>query len=124
MLAVLGSSRSSFCIRPIYRIIKTESRSRFFDFAYCGWQPFETKLIHPSNGINNHRATSAHFHPNSKPRKQPMNEHVKNFNKRLIGIFEVKAEEFTKHSQENPLTSGITAELAGLYADLVEVMKK
>jgi hypothetical protein len=53
-----------------------------------------------------------------------MNEHVKNFNQRLIGIFELKAEEFTKHSQDNPLTSKITAEIAGMYSDLVEIMKR
>ncbi|MBS1955906.1 MAG: hypothetical protein JST89_17105 [Cyanobacteria bacterium SZAS-4] len=53
-----------------------------------------------------------------------MNEHVKNFNQRLISVFETKAEEFTKHSQENPLTSSITAEIAGMYTDLVEVMKR
>jgi hypothetical protein len=52
-----------------------------------------------------------------------MNEHVNNFNQRLIGIFETKAEEFTKHSQENPATAKVTAEIAGLYADLVQVMR-
>ncbi|HEY9679215.1 MAG TPA: hypothetical protein V6C76_14495 [Drouetiella sp.] len=53
-----------------------------------------------------------------------MDEYIKSFNKRLIGIFEAKAEEFTKHSQENPATAGVTAELAGMYSDLVEVMRK
>lgn len=55
---------------------------------------------------------------------QPMNEHVKNFNTRLISIFEIKAQEFTKHSEENPTTAKVTAELAGLYSDLVEVMRR
>jgi len=53
-----------------------------------------------------------------------VNEYVNTFNQRLIGIFEVKAAEFTKHSEENPLTSKITAEIAGMYEDLVEVMKR
>ena len=53
-----------------------------------------------------------------------MNEHIQNFNKRLIGIFETKAEEFTKYSQENPGTAIVAAQLAGLYLDLAELMKK
>lgn len=52
-----------------------------------------------------------------------MNEHIENFNKRLIGIFEMKAEEFAKYAKENPVTGCIADQLAGLYADLAELMK-
>jgi len=52
-----------------------------------------------------------------------MNDHVKNFEQRLIGLFERKAEEFTRYSQEDPKTASVTSQLAGLYQDLVEVMR-
>ncbi len=52
-----------------------------------------------------------------------MNEYVKNFHQRLIGIFETKAEEFAKHSEEHPATAPVTAQLAGLYSDLVQIMR-
>ena len=50
-------------------------------------------------------------------------EHINNFNTRLIGIFETKAEEFTKFSAENPSTAPVAAQLAGLYSDLAALMK-
>jgi len=61
----------------------------------------------------------------AKPRKliNEMNEHAKAFNQRLIGIFEIKAAEFTKHSEEHPATAPVTVQLAGLYSDLIEIMR-
>lgn len=53
-----------------------------------------------------------------------MNEHIQRFNEKLIGIFECKAAEFSKHSEEHPVTSSVTSELAGLYSDLAEVMRQ
>jgi len=59
-----------------------------------------------------------------KPRKQlRMNEHAKAFNQRLIGIFETKEAEFTKHSEEHPATAPVTVQIAGLYSDLIEIMR-
>jgi len=50
-------------------------------------------------------------------------DHIQNFNTRLIGIFETKAEEFTKFSLENPTTAPVAAQLADLYSDLAKLMK-
>jgi hypothetical protein len=52
-----------------------------------------------------------------------MNEHAKAFNQRLIGIFEIKAAEFTKHSEDHPATAPVTVQLAALYSDLIEIMR-
>ncbi len=52
-----------------------------------------------------------------------MNEHIQEFQKRLLCIFESKAEEFTKYSQEDGNSAPVAAQLAGLYSDLAEVMK-
>jgi hypothetical protein len=53
-----------------------------------------------------------------------MNEqHVQAFQQRLIGLFESKAQEFAKYSQEDGTSAPVAAQLAGLYAELVEVMK-
>ncbi len=52
-----------------------------------------------------------------------MNEHIQEFQKRLLFIFESKVEEFTKYSQEDGSTAPVAAQLAGLYSDLAEVMK-
>ncbi|HEY9714660.1 MAG TPA: hypothetical protein V6C72_14430 [Chroococcales cyanobacterium] len=51
-------------------------------------------------------------------------DYIQRFNQNLLGIFEAKAAEFVKHSQDNPITSAVTAELAGLYSDLAEIMKR
>ena len=51
-------------------------------------------------------------------------EHIQNFNTRLKGIFETKAEEFTKFSQENPSTAPVAAQLAGLYSELAQLMER
>jgi hypothetical protein len=53
-----------------------------------------------------------------------MNTHIKLFEERLIGIFERKAEEFSKYAEERPDTAIVTAELANLYKDLAEAMRK
>jgi hypothetical protein len=52
-----------------------------------------------------------------------MNDHIQTFNNRLMTIFENKSQEFSKYSAENPATSTVAAQLAGLYADLAELMK-
>jgi hypothetical protein len=52
-----------------------------------------------------------------------MNEHIQEFQKRLLNLFESKAEEFAKYSQEDVHTAPVAAQLAGLYTDLVQVMK-
>ena len=52
-----------------------------------------------------------------------MNEHIQEFQKRLLNLFESKAEEFAKYSQEDAQTGPVAAQLAGLYTDLVQVMK-
>jgi hypothetical protein len=51
------------------------------------------------------------------------NEHIEALQKRLANIFELKAAEFTKYSEENPHTSQITTQVAGMYEDLARVMK-
>lgn len=56
-------------------------------------------------------------------RKYQMNEHIQEFHNRLLCLFESKAEEFAKYSQEDAHTGPVAAQLAGLYTDLVEVMK-
>ncbi|MBX3134935.1 hypothetical protein KF707_01780 [Candidatus Obscuribacterales bacterium] len=51
------------------------------------------------------------------------NEHIEALQKRLVNIFELKAAEFTKYSEENPHTSQITTQVAGMYEDLARVMR-
>jgi len=51
------------------------------------------------------------------------NEHGKALDRRLLGLFESKAQEFTKYSEENPKTAAITLLIAGLYKDLADVVK-
>jgi hypothetical protein len=51
------------------------------------------------------------------------NEHVQKLQQRLIGHFETKREEFNKYSEENPKHASVANEIAGLYADLVKVMR-
>jgi hypothetical protein len=50
-------------------------------------------------------------------------DHIQNFNTRLIGLFETKAEEFKQFSAENPATAPVANQLAGLYTDLATLMK-
>ncbi|MFN8657013.1 MAG: hypothetical protein U0105_11800 [Candidatus Obscuribacterales bacterium] len=53
-----------------------------------------------------------------------MKPYVKSFEDRLIGIFEQKAEEFSRFAEERPQTAIVTNQLAGLYRDLVASMRK
>ena len=53
-----------------------------------------------------------------------MNEHAEALKARLTRLFESKAEEFNQYSEENPQTAIVTTQLAGLYQDLVQVMKR
>ena len=53
-----------------------------------------------------------------------MKPHVKNFEDRLVGLFERKAEEFTRYSNEQPTTAGVTRQLADLYRDLANIMRR
>ena len=51
------------------------------------------------------------------------NEHAKALDRRLLGLFETKALEFTKYSEEHPRTAPITMMIAGLYKDLAAVVR-
>ena len=51
------------------------------------------------------------------------NEHARALDKRLLSIFETKAQEFAKYSDENPKTASITLMIAGLYKDLALIVK-
>ncbi len=53
-----------------------------------------------------------------------MNEHVSKLNDKLRGIFETKAAEFNKYSQENPKTAAVTTQIAGMYEELAAVFKQ
>ena len=52
-----------------------------------------------------------------------MNDYVEKFHQKLIGLFETKAAEFTRRSEENPAIATVASEIAGLYKDLADVMK-
>ena len=52
-----------------------------------------------------------------------MNPHVQTFDERLKVFFELKEAEFKQYAQEQPATSSVTTEIAGLYRDLSEVLK-
>jgi hypothetical protein len=52
-----------------------------------------------------------------------MNDHIKAFQQRLTTLFENKAAQFTQYSKDEPKTAAVTTQLAGLYADLVKVMR-
>jgi hypothetical protein len=51
------------------------------------------------------------------------NQHAKALDYRLLSIFESKAEEFARYSEENPHTAMITLLIAGLYKDLAAIVK-
>ncbi len=53
-----------------------------------------------------------------------MRSYVKEFEERLITLFERKAQEFTKFAEERPQTSMVANQLADLYRDLAELMRK
>lgn len=53
-----------------------------------------------------------------------MKPHVKNFEDRLVGLFERKAAEFSRYAEEQPKTAIVTLQLADLYRDLAAVMRR
>lgn len=53
-----------------------------------------------------------------------MRPYVKEFEERLIDLFERKAQEFTRFAEERPQTRIVANQLADLYRDLAEVMRK
>lgn len=56
-------------------------------------------------------------------KKSQMNKHAEALQLRLKQLFESKVEEFSQYSEDNPKTAMVTTQLAGLYRDLVQVMK-
>ena len=53
-----------------------------------------------------------------------MNPYIKEFEERLRGIFERKAEEFSKYAEEQPKTAIVASQLADMYRDLAQIMRK
>ena len=53
-----------------------------------------------------------------------MSPYVKEFEERLHQMFEKKAEEFTKFAAEQPRTAMVASQLADLYRDLAQIMRK
>lgn len=53
-----------------------------------------------------------------------MKPYVKSFEERLTVHFERKAEEFHRFAEERPQTAVVTIQLAGLYRDLAESMRR
>jgi hypothetical protein len=53
-----------------------------------------------------------------------MNPYVKEFEDRLRNTFEKKAEEFSKFAEEQPRTAMVASQLADLYRDLAQIMRK
>lgn len=53
-----------------------------------------------------------------------MNHHAKNFENRLLAIFEKRAEEFGRYSQEQPNTARVARQIADIYRDLAALMSR
>ena len=53
-----------------------------------------------------------------------MRPYIKEFDERLRGMFEKKAEEFSKYAEEQPRTAMVASQLADLYKDLAQIMRK
>lgn len=53
-----------------------------------------------------------------------MNPHVKNFDDRLLSLFEKRAQEFVRFSEEQPRTARVARQLADLYMDLANLIKR
>lgn len=53
-----------------------------------------------------------------------MNDHINNFNQKLLGMFERKAEEFTRYSEEDNPSAAVAAQIAGLYTELADLMRQ
>ncbi|MBP7863293.1 hypothetical protein KA183_16525 [bacterium] len=51
-----------------------------------------------------------------------MNKHAESLHDRLRQLFETKATEFVKFSQDNPNTAVVTSQIAEMYTDLAKVM--
>ena len=52
-----------------------------------------------------------------------MHDYIEKFHIKLIGLFESKAEEFTRRSEENPAIATVATEIALMYQDLAKVMR-
>jgi hypothetical protein len=53
-----------------------------------------------------------------------MRPYVKEFEERLLVLFEKKAEEFTKFAEEQPRAQMVASQLADLYRDLAQIMRQ
>jgi hypothetical protein len=53
-----------------------------------------------------------------------MNPHVKSLEDRLACLFERKAQEFSRYSSGEPSTACVARQLADLYKDLANMMKR
>lgn len=53
-----------------------------------------------------------------------MNPHVKRLEDRLAGIFERKAEEFSRYTADRPSTQMVAKQIAEMYKDLALVMRR
>ncbi|HEY9786714.1 MAG TPA: hypothetical protein V6D17_15030 [Candidatus Obscuribacterales bacterium] len=53
-----------------------------------------------------------------------MNDQIQKFNQRLLGMFERKAEEFTRYSEEDTPSASVAAQIAGLYTELAELVRQ
>jgi hypothetical protein len=53
-----------------------------------------------------------------------MRPYVREFEERLLVLFEKKAEEFTRFAEEQPRTKLVASQLADLYRDLAQIMRK
>ncbi len=53
-----------------------------------------------------------------------MSPYVLEFEERLRGIFERKAEEFSKFAEEQPKAAMVAEQIADLYRDLAQIMRK
>ena len=53
-----------------------------------------------------------------------MRPYIKEFEERLLVLFEKKAEEFSKFAEDQPRAQMVATQLADLYRDLADVMRK
>lgn len=53
-----------------------------------------------------------------------MNKYVQAFDEKLRDVFREKAAEFNRYAEEDPSKAIVTAQLAGLYRDLVEALSR
>lgn len=51
--------------------------------------------------------------------------HMQEFNQRLLGMFERKAEEFSRFAEEQPTrTAAVASQIADMYRELAESMRR